>query len=477
MQRRRPRLCLSLLIIAFSGLLLNACDNPRPDLKRLYRSSSAGVDQPPVILVPGILGSRLRDRQSGREVWPGSLFDKLFGDFTALALDIDPATLEPRASALEAFALTDQALGRDFYGRIVETLTRAGGYVAGRPGTPNPRRERRYYLFAYDWRQDGVISAAALDALIEQIRRDYDDPQLKVDIVAHSMGGLVVRYYLRYGGVDVLDGNDFPVNNRGADRVRRVVMLGTPNLGSVSSLHSFLRGYAVGLRGLATETLATMPSVYQLFPHPLNTWLIGLDGRPLERDLFEARIWQRFQWSVFDPAVIRRVGRRFSDPRQAAEYIGVLQRYFDKRLERARRFVWSLSFRAGETPIRYIVFGGDCILTPARLLVEEVNGESLVRLRPEDIAAPLPGVPYERLMLEPGDGRVTKPSLLARESLDPTVPRHEYTMFPLDHSFVLCEAHDTMTGNINFQDNLLNVLLTRTRAMERDSVPQDFRQK
>jgi hypothetical protein len=30
----------------------------------------------------------------------------------------------------------------------------------------------------------------------------------------------------------------------------------------------------------------------------------------------------------------------------------------------------------------------------------------------------------------------------------------------------LCEQHDKLTGNINFQDDLLNVLLTRTLPWE-----------
>jgi hypothetical protein len=140
-----------------------------------------------------------------------------------------------------------------------------------------------------------------------------------------------------------------------------------------------------------------------------------------------------------------------------------LQRYFEKNLERARRFVWSLSIRVDDVPIRYVVFGGDCELTPARLLVEEVNGESVIRLYPSEISKPLPGVPYDTLMLEPGDGRVTKPSLLGRDALNPAVPRHDYSFFPLAFSFSLCETHERLTGNTNFQDNLLNVLLTHSR--------------
>lgn len=51
----------------------------------------------------------------------------------------------------------------------------------------------------------------------------------------------------------------------------------------------------------------------------------------------------------------------------------LLARYFEKHLERARRFVWSLTVPLPEQPYKLIVFGGDCALTPARILVEEVN--------------------------------------------------------------------------------------------------------
>ncbi len=59
-------------------------------------------------------------------------------------------------------------------------------------------------------------------------------------------------------------------------------------------------------------------------------------------------------------------------------------------------------------------------------MVEEVKGVSEIRLWPRDVAKPIGGVNYDDLMLEPGDGTVTKASLLARETLDPSVRRHQY---------------------------------------------------
>jgi hypothetical protein len=85
----------------------------------------------------------------------------------------------------------------------------------------------------------------------------------------------------------------------------------------------------------------------------------------------------------------------------------------------------------------------------------------VARLEPSQIKAPRSDVNYEELMLEPGDGRVTKPSLLARETLDPSAPQHEDSFLPVAYAFFLCEHHNSLTSNINFQDDLLNVLLTR----------------
>ncbi len=439
------------------ALVIAGCTTPAPDLARLYRSSDSTAIQPPLILIPGLLGSRLLDAASGREAWPGGLTRLLFGDYSELALRFDPVTLRPLPDGLVAGGLFESAPGRDFYGDIVETLELIGGYRRSRPGVPVTDRTRRYYVLAYDWRQDNVESARALAAMIEQIRRDYSDPDLKVDIIAHSMGGLITRYYLRYGAADVLTDNEFPVTGYGAERVRRVVLLGTPNLGSVATLHAFIEGNEVA----ATEVLATMPSLYQLFPHPINDWIISARGETLDRDPFSTRVWQAFGWSVYSPEVRERIRRRFDDPRGADAYLSSLEAYFEEHIERARRFVWSLTVSADVDRTRLIVMGGDCHFTPARIVVEDIGNESHVRLWPREIRHPLPDLDYEALMLEPGDSRVTKASLLARQALDPGVQRHRYSHFPLAYPIFLCARHDQLAGNVHFRDNLLHALLSR----------------
>jgi len=461
------------LVLGFIFLVLTAPiqqaygADEQPDLKRLYEVSASERFQNPVIVIHGVFGARIRTTRDQQEIWPGNTSNLLFSSYEDLALDIDPVTLETRTGRTEAYALFDRVGGHDYYGKIVKTLHDAGRYEAAITGRPQAATAHAYYVFVYDWRRDIARNAAKLDAFIEQIRRDYNMPKLKVDIVAHSMGALLTRYFIRYGKRDVLDSDTFRPDNAGANKVRKVVLIGAPNMGSVSGLQYFLTGYKLGFGSIPTEVMATMPGSYELLPHPARNWMITPAGVKADTKLYDIHTWKRFKWSVFDPDARARIRSRFRSPVEAAQYLRVLDRFFAMHLERARHFHMAMSVPLKNSPVRYIVFGGDCELTPARCLIEKVRGKVVIRLNPEKITNRVRGVNYKKLMLEPGDGRVTKPSLLARNSLDPSMPGSSRDVFPLAYSLFLCETHAELTGNISFQDNLLNILLLQETTEDR----------
>ncbi len=62
---------------------------------------------------------------------------------------------------------------------------------------------------------------------------------------------------------------------------------------------------------------------------------------------------------------------------------------------------------------------------------------------------------------------MTKPSLLARNSLDPSAPTNNDGAFPIAYAVFLCESHGRLTTNITFQDNLLNILLSQETTEDR----------
>ncbi|MDX8402869.1 MAG: hypothetical protein R8K54_00490, partial [Mariprofundaceae bacterium] len=438
-------IALLLAMLALSSTAAIAAPD-KPDLKRIFEFSASESFQTPVIVIHGAFGARIRDTDTNDEIWPGGQADLLFGSsYDSLALDIDPVTLQPSAGNTESYALFDKVGGHDFYGKILKTLRDAGGYVEKEPGQEQTSSSHAYYLFVYDWRQDVTINAAKLDDLIEQIRRDHKKPELKVDIVAHSMGGLVTRYYMRYGRKNVLSQKTFQPDFSGGNKLRKVVLIGTPNLGSIRGLQNFLTGYKLGLGGISAETIATMPGAYQLLPNPERNWMITPSGKKADVQLYSAETWRKFGWSVFDPDAQSRIRRRFRNSNAAQQYIDTLARYFTRQLARAKRFHEALSVPVTNSPIHYIVFGGDCELTPARCLIETVRGKTVIRLHPKNIRNRVRGVNYRKLMLEPGDGSVTKPSLLARNSLDPTNTKP--SNMPLAYPMFLCEEHSQLTGN------------------------------
>ena len=59
----------SFLFPLLLSLSLAACAEViRPDFKRLYQMSERNTEQPPVIVVPGLFGSKLRNQSTGEEV-------------------------------------------------------------------------------------------------------------------------------------------------------------------------------------------------------------------------------------------------------------------------------------------------------------------------------------------------------------------------------------------------------------------------
>ena len=464
-------------------LFVTACAaTPTPDLDQLFRSDQpikveGDFIQPPVVIIPGLLGSRLIDAQSGQEQWPGGTFDVAFSQYETIEMPVDGSTITPDAlpSPLVAGGIAESALGRDFYGLIIKTLVSHGGYRRADIGEPvSTPNERRVYVFDYDWRQDNVTTVRTLARFLEAIRIDYGDPALKFDIVAHSMGGLITRYFLRYGTEDVLISNHLKVTWAGAEWLNKVILLGTPNLGSLSAVEGFVLGQKVGFSRIPQEVVATIPSTYQLFPHRIVNWLINSKGQPIDADPFDIATWQKYQWNIFDPVVRDRVIKH-----RGEEYYANLTQRFVQYAERARRFSWSLTVcpdyneslgtcetGAVEPPVRLVVFGGSCTQTPARAMLEKVDGKRQLRLQPSEVAHPPGGLNLDLLMLQPGDGTVTKPSLLARDALNPLTPRHAYSYFPLAYAFLLCEEHAMLTGNVHFQNNLLDVLLTRALPWE-----------
>ena len=89
----------------------------------------------------------------------------------------------------------------------------------------------------------------------------------------------------------------------GAAAIRRLLMVGTPNLGSMQPVLSHVRGEEMGLRKIPAEVVATISGAPQLMPHPALPWLLDTRGRLIAKDVFDMGTWRELRWSIFDPDV------------------------------------------------------------------------------------------------------------------------------------------------------------------------------
>jgi pimeloyl-ACP methyl ester carboxylesterase len=457
---RRPLLpLLALLLFALAGA---ARAGSKPDLARLYEAQATDPDQPPVVLIHGLLGATLVDPQSGKQVWPGSLGTMPVSNYAALRTDGPGGALVPGDLVYGLGGVVD------YYGELTKVLENVGRFRRAQPGEPvTPDDRRRLYVFLYDWRRDNVEAARGLDALIERIRADYHDPNLRVDLIAHSNGGLIANYYLRYGGADVLSGDTYKPTGAGAAHVRRVLLLGTPNLGSATSVFRFLHGVRVGLRTLPVEVLTSFVTPFETLPAPQVDSIVDAEGHTVPLDLYDPETWRSRHWSVYSPEVVQRVRESAPEPALGTAAVEEVQATFARNLARAARFQRALAAPFTDTKVEVALFGGDCDLTLARAIyVPEATGDRLA-FTAREVLPPNTGLQLtheaklklERFLFEPGDGIVTRASQVGRDR--PLAGGHGAPVFPLAQSFFLCEEHGQLTANAYFQNNLLNFLLAR----------------
>ena len=232
----------------------------------------AAVDRPVVVVLPGVMGSHLEVKAQGANgdrVW----FDPIGIAAGGLA---KIAWGQPSVEAEELFAM--------FYGKLCKYLADS----------------HRVEPFPYDWRQPMDVLAERLGEFLDRLMKQTQQP---IRLLAHSMGGLVVRatIHKRRSVIDAL------MAREGA----RFIMLGTPNQGAHSMVENLL-GKGDTLRTLVRldlkhdmqgvlDIVAGFRGALQLLPKPGFTDLFqGQDGGGGKYPFQKAETWVDLKTKVTD---------------------------------------------------------------------------------------------------------------------------------------------------------------------------------
>ncbi|HOX44456.1 MAG TPA: hypothetical protein PK668_12705 [Myxococcota bacterium] len=254
----------------------------------------------PIVFVPGIKGSGLENSYPMEPATTWSAWRAVAGgSLKSLLLDLQGEVDE----------------WDDVVNRPTQALHIAyAKFVEGLRG----RLEVPIYVFPYDWRLSCGENGRRLASFVEHLRKKpmHALPGWRkagglVDLVCHSMGGLVARAALQEWGR--ARGERPPVGN--------LVFIATPHLGSLDSVKAMIVGDTpiLDFRKELRKLARSLPSVYELLPR-FEAPVVAKGAPRTALEVFDLRSWQSNVTSPSD------------------ELLFVLQR----RLDEARRFLEEL---------------------------------------------------------------------------------------------------------------------------------------
>ena len=467
--RSSPQLRARYLVWALVAVSLvsSGCISARrtPDLENIFASARTRTGKRPVIVIPGILGSELINSKTGETVWPSAF--RTSND----VLPISPNLEANRDDLVPGKVLETVRLARILpevyvYRDLLEALRHYAGYREGSWENPGADGDRdTFYVFSYDWRRDNVANARELIRRIEQLKQRLQRRDLKFNIIAHSMGGLIARYAAMYGDADLpADGVAIQPTWQGATHISKIVMIGTPNEGSTDAFATLVEGYSIteGLRRrvpllnkLTAEDAAHTPSVFQLMPHRQAVKFLDENLQPLQIDLYDPEVWKHYGWgAIYSPDLRHHFNANAEQ----------LDAYLAATLKRARRFHEALdAVQSPDAPVVLLAIGGDCeeTLSAPVILRDQKQNRWVTLIRPREYRT-ASGVKMSKkqvtaAMYAPGDGRVTRASLLGENLIK---SRDRLTGFTLSHYAVFgCDLHGQLPRNKSLQDNALTAIV------------------
>ena len=239
-----------------------------------------------LIFIPGFYGTRLVQTGDRKIIWL-SAWQALFGSKTAARTGLGVAgerDLVP-GTVLDCIPVIPGIYAKDVYAVFLGKLrVQLGTYP-------------RIHLFTYDWREDYFTAVKQLARLVSELKHRG---ATSIAIIAHSMGGLITGYYLRYGSQAPEEAVE---TWEGASHVDKVVLATVPFKGSMTAFHNMKHGARFGLNTtlIKAPAFATFPSVYEMMPTYAP---VLLDGglNPLPHTLYESELWERYGWGFLNTA-------------------------------------------------------------------------------------------------------------------------------------------------------------------------------
>ncbi len=440
-----------------------------PDVESFYDPQAAEryPQRNPVIVIPGFLGTRLVDADSGAVIWGavgGNYADPDTPEgarLIALPLRDDQQNMQSPSvrpdGVLDRFRYRVLSVRLKPYYEILRALGEAGYRDQDLSHAVDFGGEHlNSFQFAYDWRLDNAENARRLhDFILEKAaycradrqRRGLPPERVRFDLISHSMGGLLARYYLRYGPQPLpADGSLPELTWEGARHVERAILVAPPNGGAVQAALNMIRGvrHAPGMPFYGALLNGTFPSAYQLYPRARHGTVVDARDPSRRLDLLDPELWNQAGWGLAARDQDDMLEWLLPEIDDAGERQRLALAYQRRMLRLADQFQRALDLPASPPAgTELFLLAGDSIETPSVLAVDPESGEVEVVAR------------------DLGDGRVTRASAVMGEPSNSlaTAPPIAWREIAL-----ISRKHSLMSVGPAFADRVADWLLDLPRA-------------
>jgi pimeloyl-ACP methyl ester carboxylesterase len=243
------------------------------------------VSKPCIILVPGLYGSEFIEEATGKRRFH-SLTEALFGR-TSLSAKGDLLEIPGTRQLVAGGLLNDVPIIPGIF-----SIDVYGSSLAFLKSEFEPRSQ--VMEFAYDWRADIHEAVCRLAAVIKELKNRGSGP---IALVGHSLGGMIISYYLRYGEQAIHNAVE---SWEGAGAVRSAVLSAVPFRGAALAFRVLQTGSRMGISRLplSAESLGSMSSIFQLMPEPEFQTVLAPGGQS-GPSIYDPIAWETGKWGYF----------------------------------------------------------------------------------------------------------------------------------------------------------------------------------
>ncbi len=425
-------------------------------------AAAAPTGKDPIIVIPGITGSELINRKTGETAW----FKRSRAKDDDVRLPMSANLARNADNLIAGDIIREVRLSRilpeiEIYAKLIESLQNTGGYREAKWATATKADVTdTFFVFSYDWRRDNVENARLLIRRIETLKRRLGKPNMKFNVLAHSMGGLISRYAAMYGNADIPAGKPRPTW-AGARHLDKIFLVGTPNEGSLLSFKALLDGvsYIGGginlpfVQNLSRFDLFTIPSIFQLLPHERSMLVYDEELNLLNLDIYDPNVWEEYDWAIWKDKDFE---KKFSLAEQRNS-----RPYFRAALARAKRFQAALNATSTvKVPVSYYLMGAECKDTATAMVIRrnekkdrwitQFDAASFTNALGTKITSEM----LKPIVYTPGDSVVPKSSLeaatLRLSGAD--------AVLPIASELYQCESHGKLLTNLDIQKKLFALI-------------------